>query len=106
MQGFTLLIFVRENQRHHGILIHEWLLEQARACGLPGGSAFRSIAGFGRHGILHEESFFELAGDQPVAVLFMADEHRLDAFLERIRQENLSLFHVKLPVEFGVLGKS
>ncbi|MBF0262767.1 MAG: DUF190 domain-containing protein [Magnetococcales bacterium] len=106
MHGITLLFFVHENQRHHGILLHEWLLEQAKAFGLPGGSAFRSIAGFGRHGTLHEESFFELAGDQPVAVLFMADEKRLDAFLERIRQENLTLFHVKLPVEFGILGKS
>ena len=27
------------------------------------GSAFRAIAGFGRHGVLHEQHFYELAGD-------------------------------------------
>ena len=37
------------------------VLEQAKKQGVRGGSAFRAIAGFGRHGILHEEHFFELA---------------------------------------------
>jgi PII-like signaling protein len=28
--------------------------------GIHGGSAFKAIAGFGRHGVLHEDHFFEL----------------------------------------------
>jgi PII-like signaling protein len=63
MQGVYLKFYVPEKRRHHGILAYEWLLEAARKQGIHGGSAFRAIAGFGRHGKLHEEHFFELAGD-------------------------------------------
>jgi Uncharacterized conserved protein len=54
------------------MLLSEWLLEQAKQHGLGGGSVFRAIAGFGRHGVLHEEQFFELADDLPVKVEFPA----------------------------------
>ncbi|MEO5345626.1 MAG: DUF190 domain-containing protein [Magnetococcus sp. YQC-9] len=99
----TLVFFVHENQRHHGILLHEWLLEEAKNSGLPGGSAFRSIAGFGRHRVLSEDTFFELAGNLPVLVMFTAEAACLERFLEKIRQEKQALFYVKLPVEFGIL---
>ena len=39
--------------------------------GVHGGSAFRAIAGFGRHGHMHEETFFELAGELAVKVEFI-----------------------------------
>ena len=74
MQGVYLKFYVQENRRHHGILAYEWLLETARKLGLHGGSAFRAIAGFGRHGRLHEEHFFELAGDLSVEVGFALTE--------------------------------
>ncbi|MFT3790053.1 MAG: DUF190 domain-containing protein [Rudaea sp.] len=45
------------------MLLYEWLLERARKLGIHGGSAFRAIAGYGRHGRLHEQQFFELAGE-------------------------------------------
>jgi len=61
-----LKFYVHEHRRHHGILLYEWLLERAKKLGIHGGSAFRAIAGFGRHGILHEDHFFELAGNLPV----------------------------------------
>ena len=62
MQGSFLRFYVHENQRHHQRLVWEWLLEQANALGVRGGSAFRAMAGFGRHHVLHESTFFELAG--------------------------------------------
>jgi len=33
---------------------------KSQVYGISGGSAFRAVAGFGRHGKLHEETFFEL----------------------------------------------
>ena len=50
MKGTLLRFYVHENRKHHHILLYEWLLEQAKKQGMQGGSAFRSIAGFGRHG--------------------------------------------------------
>ncbi len=67
MNGTLLRFYVHENRKHGHIALFEWLLEQAKAMGIHGGSAFRAIAGFGRHGILHEEHFFELAADMTVA---------------------------------------
>jgi len=104
MNTVCLQVFVSESQRHHGKLVYEWLLEQAEEMGLPGGSAFRSLAGFGRHGHHHDASFFELAGDLPVIVQFCIAENQVDALLQRIGQEGLSLVYAKLPAQSGVTG--
>lgn len=70
-KGVLLRIFVLEGQRHHhDELLYDWLLRVARDMGITGGAAFREIAGYGRHERLHERSFFELAGDLPVEVVF------------------------------------
>lgn len=101
--GIYLKFYVPENRRHHGVLVYEWLLERAHQLGLRGGSAFRAIAGFGRHGILHEEHFFELAGDTPVEVMFVVDAEEEVRLLEALQAERLSLFYVRMPVEYGIL---
>ncbi len=58
MQGVCLKLFASESKRHEGILLYEWLLEEAKALGVRGGTALRAISGFGRHGRLREEAFF------------------------------------------------
>lgn len=106
MQGVHLRFYVEENARHHGKLTYEWLLEQARAMGIKGGSAFRAIAGFGRHGQLHEQHFFELAGSVPVQVGFAVKEADAERLLELLAGEGLCLFYLRQPVEMGVVGKA
>ena len=104
MQGIYLKFYVQENRRHHGILAYEWLLEEARKVGLHGGSAFRAIAGFGRHGRMHEEHFFELAGDVSVEVGFALTEQEAQSFHAHLAGEKLKLFYFKVPLEMGVVG--
>lgn len=104
MQGVYLKFYVQENRRHHGILAYEWLLEEARKLGIPGGSAFRAIAGFGRHGRLHEAHFFELAGDLPVEVGFALGADEADRLLAHLGREQLRLFYTKVPLEMDVVG--
>jgi PII-like signaling protein len=104
MQGVYLKFYLPEKKRHHGILAYEWLLEEARKLGIQGGSAFRAIAGFGRHGRLHEEHFLELAGDLPVEVGFALGEAEAQSLLAHLDSEKLKLFYVKLPLETGVVG--
>ena len=103
MQSVYLKFYITENQRHKGALLHEWLLEEAKKLGVPGGSAFRAIAGFGRHGRVHEESFIELAGELPVQVEFVADAELADKLLEILRTHKLNLLYVRYAVESGVL---
>lgn len=101
---FCLRIYVHENLRLHGRLGYEWLLEEARRQGIAGGTAFRAIAGFGRHGVLHEDRFFELAGDLPVVVEFVVGDAEAVRLIERVRAEGVHAFYVKLPAEAGVLN--
>ncbi|MBE0546652.1 MAG: DUF190 domain-containing protein [Rubrivivax sp.] len=106
MQGVYLKFYVQEKHRHHGILAYEWLLEQAKKHGIHGGSAFRAIAGYGRNGKLHEEHFFELAGDVAVEVGFVLTEEQAQSFLAQLASEKLKLFYIKVPLEMGVVGST
>jgi PII-like signaling protein len=105
MQGIFLKFYVNEHSKHRGILLFEWLLERAKTCGIHGGTAIRAIAGFGRHGRLHEETFIELVADLPVEVGFVLNEDETERFLASLREEELRLFYVKFQVEYGVLTK-
>ena len=104
MKGTCLKFYVHEYRKHHGILLYEWLLERARKMGIHGGSAFRAIAGFGRHGILHEDHFFELAGNLPVEVVFVVSDDEAARLLELVRQEKIRVFYVLTPAEFDVVN--
>jgi len=100
MKGIHLRFYTYESRKHGGRLMHEWLLEFALTRGLQGGSAFRAIAGYGRHGRLHEEHFFELAGDVPVLVEFICGEAEADALIAALRAEKADLFYARLEAEF------
>lgn len=103
-RGFSLRFYMPEKAKHKGMLLYEWLLEQAKAQGIPGGSAFRALAGFGRHGVLHEQKFFELQGDLTVVVEFLVDEVKAANLLAIVEEGGAHLFWARFPAEFGVLG--
>lgn len=104
MQGTHLRFYTYENRKHGSVLMYEWLLERAKTLGIHGGSAFRAIAGFGRHGKLHEQHFFELAGDVLVLVEFIIGDAEADALLTALRAEKVPLFYARLPAEFDSIG--
>lgn len=103
MQTVCVRFFVREGMKHAHRPIHEWLFDEARALGIPGGTAFRASAGFGRHG-LHEDHFFELAGQLPETLEFFADAERIEALIQRLGAAGLRLVYVTHPVNVGVTG--
>jgi uncharacterized protein len=103
MNAVCLQVFVSESSRHHGKLTYEWLLDAAQRLGVGGGSAFRALAGFGRHG-RHDAGFFELAGELPVVVEFFVDEATADRLLQTLAEADLKLVYARLPAELGVTG--
>lgn len=104
MEGSFLRFYVHENHRSHGRPVWEWLLEQANKMGVRGGSAFRAMAGFGRHHHLHEEHFFELAGTLAVEVEFIVTDEEARRLLELIRQEKIRVFYAHIPARFGIVN--
>lgn len=104
MQGSYLRFYVHEGQRHKRRLVWEWLLEQANGLGIRGGSAFRAMAGFGRHHVLHESTFFELAGSLTVEVESIVTDAEERQLLELLRTTGIRLFYASVPARFGVLN--
>jgi len=104
MQGSFLRFYVHEGQRHRGQLVWEWLLEQANGLGVRGGSAFRAMAGFGRHHVLHESTFFELAGSLTVEVEFIVTDEEAQKLLARVHAAGIRLFYASVPAHFGVIN--
>jgi PII-like signaling protein len=103
MNGTILRFYVHENRTYRHIALFEWLLEQAKKLGIHGGSAFRAVAGFGRHGVLHEEHFFELAADMTIAIEFVVSDDEAGKLLDLLRKERVSIFYVRMPAEFGTI---
>ena len=104
MKGTYLRFYMHENRKHHGLLLYEWLLETAKKAGIHGGSAFRAIAGYGRHGVLHEQHFFELAGDLTVEVGFLLSDEDAQKLLDALAREKVTVVYARIAAEFGTTG--
>ena len=104
MDGSFLRFYVHENERLHGQLAWEWLLQRANALGIRDGSVFRAVAGFGRHHRLHEERFFELAGTVTIEVEFIVSDDEARQILDLVAGEGLRVFYARTPAHFGMTG--
>ena len=100
-QGIYLKLYVPEQLRVHGDLLYDWILKQAKVIGISGGSAVRTIAAYGKHGHLHEQHFFELAGELPIILEFFATDGAINELLDLLVLEKQSLFYIKLPAQAG-----
>lgn len=105
MNQMCLRLFGREGERHHGRVLHDFLLDLARECGAGGVTVLRASAGYGRHG-LHEDHFFELGGELPVVVETVLEDAQARQLLARCSEEGLRLFYTLSPVETGMTGVS
>ena len=105
-QGVQLSFYCHTRARHDGVLMYEWLLERAKNSGIGGGSAFRAMCGFGRHGVLREEQFFELADDLAVKVEFLLSEAQAQMLLEAVRASGVDVVYAIAPASFASLGKT
>src|SRR5258708_12027307 len=104
MEGWFLRFYVHEGQRHEHVLLWEWLLQEANKMGIRGGSAFRAMAGFGRHHVLHEDHFFELGGSLTVEVEFIVNQDEAQRLLQLLQQEKVRAFYAQIPARFPVLN--
>jgi PII-like signaling protein len=101
MNAVALRFYVHETRRHHKhkALLFEWLLETAREMGVHGGSAFLAVAGYGRHGVMHEQRFFELPEALPVMVEFIVSEEEADKLVAMARAEKIRMFCTRTATE-------
>ncbi len=105
MKGYQLTFYTAQNRRHGADSVAQWLLNLAKEHGAAGGTMFSAGEGFGRDGHFHSAHFFELA-DQPVAIVVAVDEATCESVLGAIRDEQVDVFYVKTPIEYGRTGHS
>nr|WP_277952900.1 DUF190 domain-containing protein [Pseudomonas sp. TH03] len=99
-----VIFFTQQNRRHHGKMLGEWVVDLAKELGLRGATLTTGIEGFGHTGRLHSSHLFELA-DQPMEIrLAITEEESVRLFL-RLEAEDISLFYIKAPIEFGTVGQ-
>ena len=103
MNGYQITFFTQQDRRHHGKPLAQWLLQLVDELQLRGATLLSAGEGVGAHHRLHAAHFFELA-DQPVAVLMAVTEDEAARLFERLKKENVDVFYVKTPAEFGRLG--
>lgn len=103
MRGYQLEFFTEQGKRHGHQALYEWLLEAARSHGIRGATVFMGAIGFGHHRRYHSAHFLELA-DQPVVITMAVAEEEANQLFDLIGRENVHLFYVKIPVEFGEIG--
>ena len=101
-KGYQISFFTEQSRRKDGRPMGNWILETAKSLGIPGATFFPAAEGYGRDGWLKSASFFE-SGEQSVEVRVAVTEADAERLIERIRSENLGVFCVKTPIEFGIL---
>lgn len=103
MKGYQVSFLTVQGHRHGGRPFAEWLLQLAMELGLRGATVIPASEGFGKHRRVHSAHFFELA-DQPIEVVMAVTEDESERLFARLAKEDVHLFYVKTPVEFGEIG--
>lgn len=103
MNGFQITFYTLRNRRHHGQQMHEWLMQAAKAQGIPGSTTVAAARGQDHSGDLHSTHLFSLV-DQPMEIIMAMEGQQVEPFMRLLEQEGVNLFYVKTAVEFGTVG--
>ncbi len=104
MQGYQLTFLTQQDRKHGGLPLGEWLVQEARKLGVGGATMFCASEGFGHSHRLHSAHFIDLA-DQPIEVTMALSEADSERMFQRLLEENIKVFYIKAPIEFGMTGE-
>ncbi len=104
MQGYQIVFFTQQDRLHGQLPLAQWLVEEARRLGIRGATVTGCLQGLGHDGAVHAITMFDLS-DQPLQVTLVVSEAELQRLSERLAQERVQVFYMKVPVEFGTLGE-
>ncbi len=104
--GCLLRIFIGESDKHGGMSLYEWIVEQARERGLAGATAVRGIAGFGAHHRIHTAKVLRLSLDLPIIIEISDTEENIKAFMEFIELALHDGLATIEPIEFASFTKA
>ncbi len=103
MNGYLVTFYTQLNQRYQGKQLHEWLLKLSKEMHFSGATVIHGFEGIDHKGQFHSASFFDLV-DEPMQIQFALSELETEQLFDRLNHEELSIFYVKIPVEYGMIG--
>jgi len=103
MQGYQLTFYTEQNRKHGHQTVCEWLLHQVRELGIHGATVINCAEGIGHAGAHHAAHRLKLA-DQPQQIILAVTDEEAERLLDLVRAENVHVFYVRFPVEFGQIG--
>lgn len=104
MQGYQITFFTQQDRVYKNQPLSQWLLNTIQQLGIRGATLSGALQGVGHDGIVHEITMFD-SSDQPVQITVVTSEAETDKLFQYLNQEEIKLFYIKVPVEFGTLGK-
>src|SRR5690349_396098 len=99
MIGSLLTFYVHANDRSRRRTLWWSLLRHARQVGIPGGSAFRAIAGFGRHHRLNLDQSLADFSCLAMEVGFLVTRDQARELLEWVERMKVRLLYALTPAE-------
>ena len=105
MNGFLITFYTTQNHNVQGQPISEWLLAVASQMNLRGATVLAGLEGVDHQDLFHSARFFGFA-DRPIQIQFAVSSEQAIELLSYLNRKEISLFYVKTPIEFGVVGKS
>jgi hypothetical protein len=76
-----LRIFISQDDRCEGRVLHECIVERLRASGFAGATVHRGMLGYGADRRLRPTGFLGLSHDEPVVITVVDVEEKVRAFL-------------------------
>lgn len=103
MHGYQITFFTQQNRMHRQRPLAQWLLGEAKKLGFHGATLSGALQGFGHDGTMHETNLFDVS-DQPILVTIVLVAEDVDRLFAHLAHEQVQVFYLKHPVEFGALG--
>lgn len=103
MNGYLITFYTEMNQRYKGKQLHDWLLSLSKELNLSGATVFHGFEGIDHKGKFHSANFFDLV-DEPITIQFALSDYQTEQLFNYLNNEEVSIFYVKTPVEFGTIG--
>ena len=102
MNGCSLCFYMRESDRHGRTRLYRWLLLHALNQGMPGGTATRTVGGFGRHRFFHDARMVDLSVNLAIRVEFVLTSTQADQLLESVRAAHPNIVYQIATARYGV----
>jgi PII-like signaling protein len=104
MQGYQLTFYTQQDRTHKRLPLAQWIVEEARRLGIGGATMTSAAEGFGRDKKVRSAAFFELS-NQPLQVTMAVSESDAERIFDKLKEEEIDVFYVKIPVEYGMTGQ-